>query len=1015
MRKTIKTTCRQVNYEYVNQHQQQIVDLCTSALLTKHEATKLIYIKLNKQEKMQFKQVCDNHVIDMLQQTNQHDGMFFVAESTSPDMEPEVIAISIGMPCKPNHQGLSTKFFEQAAKQSPHFLEVLKPWGQLMEAYQISEDDLPQGKLYEQNLEAVHPDYTYTQGQDNPRNGIGSQLMTTVISTLKDKGYDAAFTVTSSRSAEGMMRKFQKEIQKDNSISLTQIDELKEEGLKLVFAKFTPRGEQALKWFAAKKAEASAPGSEFFKAVKSGNYARVVEVYKKTTPDVNQYESFNIPTGFRITSTPLLEAATLDDGSRELSGASAFQYDPDNLPDSIKIMKFLIDKGADIKAQTQELGHSVLHAAAFFGNVFNLMFLIEECGFNPLVIGGVMQHTAVMNALYKDPINPITNTKLRAAAYLISSVFKNPLLVKIKDEDLDVFQKMYCDLKGINGLKINIAEKLQHHWPAELDITRALDDLTKLDQDELNKLAELIKLTVHPKLLEDRSTWLGQFYKNICATSPRSASTPTTKKHVGERAQRFARYQATIDTMEKLQMNRLGYPTTFAQIVRGKFENGKFILASRTPQPDEPENLIPSGPLGLENSIFRVFFNNVGSPESDTATWQQHTKEYEKELIEILRDYFGMTQAATGYVTNGGTEGNDAALLWHKKHAVNKTQQLHPNTKVNPIVISSKEAHYSVKKSASDKMGLKHRVVDCDDDGAIKIDSLTKLLEELNSDESVSSQPIIMVVTAGTTRQSAIDPIDKIAKLLKSHCAGKRSYSIHLDAAFYALCIPIETEYKAENSIFRYVETVSFSGHKFLGMTFPCGVVLSTQQFCEEAYATTDTKVSYIGTHDTTYSGSRNGHSVLIMHNILHELDLHKDPKIRYKKLTELIRAGKQAADRFYRKLKTILPASEHRYLQYSERGHQIIFPMPADNDRLTELMREYQLMPIVREGQPRCAGASIYFSVHSDTIDSFISSYAKARGLKPTNGIVQQRVFKEERAHTEKENETITGLNLNI
>src|SRR5690606_26694273 len=57
------------------------------------------------------------------------------------------------------------------------------------------------------------------------------------------------------------------------------------------------------------------------------------------------------------------------------------------------------------------------------------------------------------------------------------------------------------------------------------------------------------------------------------------------------------------------------------------------------------------------------------------------------------------------------------------------------------------------------------------------------------------------------------------------------------------------------------IDSFSISGHKFLGCPVPCGVVLTRKanvDFIRQS-------VEYIGSHDCTISGSRDGFSCLVL------------------------------------------------------------------------------------------------------------------------------------------------------
>jgi histidine decarboxylase len=54
---------------------------------------------------------------------------------------------------------------------------------------------------------------------------------------------------------------------------------------------------------------------------------------------------------------------------------------------------------------------------------------------------------------------------------------------------------------------------------------------------------------------------------------------------------------------------------------------------------------------------------------------------------------------------------------------------------------------------------------------------------------------------------------------------------------------------------------MAISGHKFLGVPFPCGIFMMEKRFLK--YVTNN--IEYIGSADCTISGSRNGHAPLFL------------------------------------------------------------------------------------------------------------------------------------------------------
>ena len=118
--------------------------------------------------------------------------------------------------------------------------------------------------------------------------------------------------------------------------------------------------------------------------------------------------------------------------------------------------------------------------------------------------------------------------------------------------------------------------------------------------------------------------------------------------------------------------------------------------------------------------------------------------------------------------------------------------------------------------------------------------------------------PAIILTTVGTTMTGAVDNIPKIKKIL-DELLIERHY-IHVDAALSGMIMPFVDAPQPWN--FKYgIDSMSVSGHKFIGSPIPCGIVLAKKANKERVARA----VEYVGALDTTLSGSRNGLSPLFL------------------------------------------------------------------------------------------------------------------------------------------------------
>ena len=118
--------------------------------------------------------------------------------------------------------------------------------------------------------------------------------------------------------------------------------------------------------------------------------------------------------------------------------------------------------------------------------------------------------------------------------------------------------------------------------------------------------------------------------------------------------------------------------------------------------------------------------------------------------------------------------------------------------------------------------------------------------------------PPIIFANIGTTMKEARDDIGQIRDILDELAIENRY--IHCDAALsggYAAFLDPVPSWDFEDG----ADSIAISGHKFLGSPTPCGIVLARRGYV----ARIGLSVAYIGSVDTTISGSRNGFTPLIL------------------------------------------------------------------------------------------------------------------------------------------------------
>lgn len=231
--------------------------------------------------------------------------------------------------------------------------------------------------------------------------------------------------------------------------------------------------------------------------------------------------------------------------------------------------------------------------------------------------------------------------------------------------------------------------------------------------------------------------------------------------------------------------------------------------------------------------------NNIGDP-FQASTYLVSTRALEREVLQWFAELtHAQEQEYWGYVTNGGTEGNMYGLYL--------ARELFPSG----VVYYSQDTHYSVSKSLR-VLRMQHIMIRSLPNGEIDYEDLYETLR-IHRD-----LPPIILANIGTTMKEAVDDVVKIRQLL-SKLAIPVSY-IHADAALSGMTLPF-VEGAPEFDFRAGVDSIAISGHKLIGSPVPCGVVLARRGNVDRIARS----IEYVGTLDTTISGSRNGFTPLVL------------------------------------------------------------------------------------------------------------------------------------------------------
>jgi histidine decarboxylase len=231
--------------------------------------------------------------------------------------------------------------------------------------------------------------------------------------------------------------------------------------------------------------------------------------------------------------------------------------------------------------------------------------------------------------------------------------------------------------------------------------------------------------------------------------------------------------------------------------------------------------------------------NNIGDPFR-SGSYRLNSHEFEREVLEFFARLTHAPQEQWwGYVTNGGTEGN--------LYGMYLARELLPGG----IVYFSQDSHYSVAKNLH-FLGMRNIMIRSQTNGEMDYDDLRETLR-IRRDV-----PPIIFANIGTTMKEGRDDIRVISGILDELAIEKRY--IHSDAALcggYAAFLEPRPAWDFADG----ADSIAISGHKFFASPIPCGIVLARKPHVDRI----GQSVAYIGTRDTTISGSRDGFTPMLL------------------------------------------------------------------------------------------------------------------------------------------------------
>ena len=233
----------------------------------------------------------------------------------------------------------------------------------------------------------------------------------------------------------------------------------------------------------------------------------------------------------------------------------------------------------------------------------------------------------------------------------------------------------------------------------------------------------------------------------------------------------------------------------------------------------------------------------LGDPRRAGAD-TRNVDDLERQVLDRMLRIFKAPPGWWGYVGSGST----AAI----RHAVTTAVRQFGEV---PVLYSSSGAHTCVAKIATE-LRLPHTVVRASRDGSIDPAGLRALADP--------DRPAVLVATAGTTTTEAVDDLTACRAALRS--AGVTRLWVHTDAALAG--VPLALSPAPPPAVRLDVpgrpDSLSLSGHKFLGALTPCSVLLMRPGSAASQV------LPYTGDADVTLEGCRSGHAVIQLWWVLH-------------------------------------------------------------------------------------------------------------------------------------------------
>ncbi|EDT03017.1 Pyridoxal-dependent decarboxylase [Burkholderia ambifaria IOP40-10] len=234
--------------------------------------------------------------------------------------------------------------------------------------------------------------------------------------------------------------------------------------------------------------------------------------------------------------------------------------------------------------------------------------------------------------------------------------------------------------------------------------------------------------------------------------------------------------------------------------------------------------------------------NNLGDCYEPERCPLPNTMAQERAAVEKVAQWLHLPASECwGYIGGGSTLGNLQGM-WMAATLIR-----------DATLVFSKAAHYSIAKFANALHFNRVKVINAHPTGQLDVADLRK--------QVAPGEPVVLVLTAGTTMTSAYDPVGACVDILREKSCP---FYLHLDAALGGMVVPFLPQAQfpwKEDMTFRNpaISSMTISTHKVLGTPMPANLFVARQSVVEQFKANVHAVPYLNNLEDITVYGSRDG------------------------------------------------------------------------------------------------------------------------------------------------------------